>query len=445
VPLEFNLRALAGWVYQLPATALALGRMTVTKAALQGLQTEVDLTDSELYRKGFPHEIFATLRREKPVSWQAFPDGFAGNHDEGFWVLSRHDDIQAANRDSELFSALDGPTVSHQPEMSGTMLVSMDGRDHVRQRRLISAGFTPRMIGRLEEQVRGWAVSIVEHALELGTCDFVSDIAYPLPMHMIADIVGIPVEDREWLFALTTEFLQAAGQDRGRSAEEHLGTQVEMFEYAHRLGDQKRANPQDDVWTILSTVEVESDDGERASLSEIELDLFFLLLTVAGSETTRNALSTGLMALLEHPDQVEVLRKEPDAMRGAVEEILRWSSPVCYFARRATRDTEIRDVPIAAGEQISMWYPSANRDEAVFDDPFQFDIRRTPNPHVTFGGGGPHFCLGASLARREITTLLEELLARTTNIEITGPPAYSLLSIYNPIVLAVRELPVRLS
>jgi cytochrome P450 len=329
--------------------------------------------------------------------------------------------------------------------MSGAMLVSMDGREHVRQRRLISAGFTPRMIGRLEEQVRRWAVSTVEHALELGTCDFVSEVAYPLPMHMIADIVGIPVEDREWLFALTTKFLQGVGPERAMSPEEHLGIQVQMFEYAHRLGEQKRADPQDDVWTMLSTVEVESDDGERASLSEIELDLFFLLLTVAGSETTRNALSTGLMALLDNPSQLEVLRREPDAMRPAVEEILRWASPVCYFARRATRDTEIRGVPIAAGEQISLWYPSANRDEAVFDDPFQFNIRRAHNPHVAFGGGGPHFCLGASLARREIATLLEELLARATSIEIVGPPTYSLLSIDNPIVLAVRELPVRLS
>ncbi len=417
----------------------------MTKAAPQHLHADVDLTDARLYRNGFPHEVFADLRREKPVCWQPFPDGFPGSHDDGFWVLSRHEDVQAANRDADLFSALDGPTLSHQPEMSGAMLVSMDGRDHVRQRRLISAGFTPRMIGRLEEQVRQWAVSTVEHALELGTCDFVSEVAYPLPMHMIADIVGIPVEDREWLFALTTKFLQGAGPDGAMSPEEHRGAQIQMFEYAHQLGEQKRAEPQDDVWTVLSTVEVESEDGGRASLSEFELDMFFLLLTVAGSETTRNAISTGLMALLDHPDQLEVLRREPDAMRPAVEEILRWASPVCYFARRATRDTEIRGVPIAAGEQISLWYPSANRDETVFDDPFQFDIRRSHNPHVAFGGGGPHFCLGASLARREITTLLEELLARTTTIEIVGPPVYSLLSIDNPIVLAVRELPVSLS
>ena len=168
--------------------------MTDTVAEHEHL--EVDLTDTELYRHGFPHDVFTTLRREEPVRWQAFPDDFPGDHDEGFWVLSRHDDVQAASRDPELFSAYDGPTLSHQPLIRGTMLVSMDGRDHIRQRRLINAGFTPRMIRQLDEKTRGWAVSIIEKALELGTCNFVTDVAYQLPMHMIADIVGIPIEDR---------------------------------------------------------------------------------------------------------------------------------------------------------------------------------------------------------------------------------------------------------
>ncbi len=171
---------------------------------------DIDLTDGERYRHGFPHEIFTTLRREAPVWWQAVPDDFTENDDEGFWVLSKYDDIQAANRDTELFSALDGPSLSHNPEMSGTMLVSMDGSDHIRQRRIISAGFTPRMVGRLEEQARRWAVSIVEAALERDTCEFVNDVAYQLPMHMIADIVGIPIEDRAWLFSKTNDFLQSS-------------------------------------------------------------------------------------------------------------------------------------------------------------------------------------------------------------------------------------------
>ena len=405
---------------------------------------DLDLTDAERYRGGFPHETFTTLRREAPVWWQTAPDGYLGQ-DEGFWVLSKHEDVQAANRDSELFSALDGPSLSHNPEIAGNMMVAMDGQAHSRLRRLISAGFTPRMTGRLEEQARRWAVSIVDEAVERGACDFVADIAYRLPMHMIADIVGIPIEDREWLFQLTNDFLQAGDPQQALPPERQLATQVEMFQYAQKLGQRKRSDPQDDIWTILSTVEVETEDGERSALSETELDFFFLLLTVAGSETTRNAITAGLLALIDHPDQLEMLRQDPSLIRSAVEEILRWSSPVSYFARRATRDTSVRGVPIAKDQRVTLWYPSANRDEDAFDDPFRFDIQRTPNPHVAFGGGGAHFCLGANLARREIAILFEELLARTREIEVLAAPTYSALSIYNPILVAPKALPVRLA
>jgi cytochrome P450 len=311
----------------------------------------LDLTDAALYRHGFPHAVFTRLRREAPVWWHAAPAGFLGA-DDGFWVLSRYADVVAANCDTERFSAIDGPSLIDRPEMRGTMLVSMDGREHARQRRLISAGFTPRMLRRLEEQMRRWAVAIVERALERGAFDFVEDVAYQLPMHMIADIVGIPVEDRQWLFDLTTRFLQAGDPNAPLAREQQMAIQAEMFEYGRRLGQQKRAHPQDDVWTILSTVEGEGDDGRRAGLAEIELDLFFLLLTVAGSETTRNAIAIGLVALLDHPEQLETLRRDPRVLPTAVEEIVRWSSPVAYFARRATRDTEIRGVPIAAGQRI---------------------------------------------------------------------------------------------
>ena len=406
---------------------------------------DLDLTDAELYRNGFPHAVFTRLRHEAPVWWQAIPEAVTGCADEGFWVLSKYHDIQAANRDTELFSALDGPSLVHRPEMRGAMLVSMDGRAHTRQRKLVSAGFTPRMVGRLEEQMRRWAGSIVDAALARGTCDFVQDVAYQLPMHMIADIVGIPLEDRQWLFTLTNNFLTAGDPASGLSRQQQMAIQAEMFQYARTLGQQKRTQPQDDVWTILSTVHIETDDGERTALSEIELDLFFLLLTVAGSETTRNAISLGLLALLDHQDQLETLRNDPTVLDTAVEEIIRWSSPVSYFARRATRDTEIRGVPIAAGQRITLWYPSANRDDDVFDDPFRFDIHRVPNEHVAFGGGGAHFCLGANLARREIAILFEELLARTCRIEVLAPPTYSALSIHNPILVAPKELPVRLS
>ena len=404
--------------------------------------TGVDLTASALYAGGFPHDVFSTLRREAPVSWQAYPEGFPGRHDEGFWVLSKHEDIQAVSRNPELFVAFDGPQLSHQPEIAGTMLVSMDGADHVRQRRLISAGFTPRMVKQLEDRIRVWAESIVDRALELGEFDFVSQVAYKLPMHVIADIVGIPIEDRDWLFTMANEFLQS-GLPEELTGDEQLAAQVEMFSYALRLGEEKRANPQDDVWTILATVEVETDDGDRTTLSEIELDLFFLLLTVAGSETTRNAVSQGLVALLDHPDQLERLRRQPDAIALAMEEVLRWSSPVAYFARRAAQDTEIRGVPIAKGDRVTMWFPSGNRDEEAFDDPFRFDIARSPHPHVAFGGGGVHFCLGAHLARRELATLVEVLLERTRHIELAGTPTYRPLGIFNPILLFMQELPIR--
>jgi len=406
---------------------------------------DADLTDATLYSNGFPHRVFGALRHHEPVQWQAFPEGFRGDHDEGFWVLSKHEDVQTVSRNPELFSAFDGPQLAHQPAIAGLMLVSMDGSDHVRQRRLISTGFTPRMIKQLDHQIRQWAESIVDRALQHGECDFVSEIAYKLPMNVIADIIGIPEADRDWLFELTNDSLQADGPGSRASPEEKLGLQVQMFEYAQKLGREKRVNPQDDVWTMLSTVEVETEDGERTALSEIELDLFFVLLTIAGSETTRNALSQGLLALLDHPHQLEQLRREPGAIPLAVEEILRWSSPVSYFARRATRDTEIRGVPIAEGDRVTMWFPSANRDEDVFHDPSCFDIARSPNPHVAFGGGGVHFCLGANLARKELTTLLEVLFERTRKIELAGTPSYISLGIFNPILLFMRELPVRLA
>jgi len=406
---------------------------------------DIDLTPSELYRHGFPHEIFTFLRREAPVWWYPVSDDFWECEEKGFWVLSKYADIQAANRDTELFSALDGPALLHVPFMKGNMLVSMDGREHTRQRRIISAGFTPRMVGKLEEQARRWAESIVSDALERGRCEFVNDVAYQLPMQMIADIMGIPLADRAWLFQLTNEFLMASDPESPITPEQSAAKQLEMYQYGQELGRRKRAQPEDDIWTILSTAEVETENGERAALSEVELDLFFTLLTIAGSETTRNAITLGLIALLDHPDQLEDLRSGRADMKTAVEEILRYSSPIGYFRRRATRDTEIRGVPIAKDDFVTLWYGSGNRDEEIFDDPFRFDIRRTPNHHLAFGGGGPHFCLGANLARFEISILFQELLKRTREIEVEAPLRYSVIGIHNPILVAPKELPVRIA
>ena len=406
---------------------------------------DFDLTDTDLVRGGFPHELFTRVRRDTPVVWHPTRDDFIENDDRGFWILSKHEDVQQANRDTELFSASDGPALTHSPEITGNMLVAMDGKAHLQQRKIISSGFTPRMVGRLEEQARKWARMIIDQALEHEKCNFVHDIAYQLPMHMIADIVGIPVEDRAHLFDLTNVFLLAGSPDHAAALDRHMDVRVELLLYAQKLGQEKREHPQDDIWTILSTAEVETEDGEPAQLSQIELDMFFLLLTLAGSETTRNAISSGLLALLDHPDQLETLRRDPSAMPAAVEEILRWSSPVANFARRATRDTEIGGQKIAEGERVTLWYPSANRDEDVFDDPFRFDIARKPNHHVAFGGGGPHFCLGANLARREIAIFFEELLARVGEIEVVGEPVYTPLGLHNPILFAPTDIQVKLS
>lgn len=400
----------------------------------------IDLIDPALYQHGFPHDVFTRLRAEAPVCWQPFDDRVPDSREPGIWVVSRHADVEMVNRDAERFSALDGPSLAYVPEMRGTMLVSMDGSEHVRQRRLISAGFTPKMIGRLEEQCRAWAQRLVDAALEQGELDFVSEVAYKLPMHMIADIVGIPESDREWLFTTTNAFLRASDPKSPVTAEQARLHQIEMFEYAQGLSRSKRARPADDVWTTLSTVEV---DGE--GLGETELDFFFMLLTAAGSETTRNALSVGLPTLVDHPEQLERLRSDPSLFKTAVDEILRWSSPVSYFARRANVDVEIRGVPIRAGDRVTIWYASANRDEDVFDDPFSFDITRSPNPYVSFGGGGPHYCLGANLAKLEITILFDELLRRTREIEVVAPPVWQSFTILNPILLATEELRVRLS
>ena len=404
---------------------------------------DIDLSERELFRGGFPHDLFSSLRRDAPVWWHPAPAG-DDLGDEGFWVLSRYNDIQAANRDTELFSAFEGPALQGAPEMRGTMLVSMDGPPHTRLRKLISAGFTPRMISRLEDRARSWAVSIVETALARGTCEFVNDVAYQLPMHMIADILGIPVEDRQWLFSRTNDLLQSSDPECPITEDEARAIQLDMFRYGQELGEEKRKNPQDDVWTVLQRVELENDDGDRSGLSPIELDMFFLLLTVAGSETTRNAIALGLVALLENPDQLAALRRDGTRMRSATEEILRWSSPVAYFRRVATRDTEIRGVSIAAGDSLTLWYPSGNRDEEIFDAPFRFDIERSPNPQQAFGAGGPHFCLGANLARFEISILFEELLARTADIELLGEVTYNVQGIGNPIIVSAKEMPVRL-
>ncbi len=398
---------------------------------------ELDLTRSELYRNGFPHDIFTALREQAPVWRHPETPGFEQTCGEGFWVLSRYAEIRDVNRAADQFLSAKGPGLGY--EGSGLMLTDMDGQPHIRQRKLISSGFTPRMTRRLEDLAREWAVAIVEEALERETVEFVQDVAYRLPMHMIADILGIPKSDRDWLFKLTNDMLLCVDPEHPVPESEREGLATQIFAYGQKISAQKRKQPEDDVLSLLVTVE-----DDLGQLSPLELDAFFMLLTVAGSETTRNAISSGLQQLMKEPDQLEALRRDPGLQKSATEEIIRWTSPVAYFKRMVAEDTEISGVPISAGERVTLWYPSGNRDEAAFEDPFRFDIRRKPNEHVSFGGGGPHFCLGAHLARREISILFEELLKRTSDIELVGEPTFSVLGIGNPILMSLGTLPVRL-
>jgi cytochrome P450 len=397
---------------------------------------DIDLLDPSLYRNGVPHELYAELREVGPVLWHPLTHVPAYNGDIEFWAVIRHREVEHANRDWETFSVHDGTTiVPFPPAQRGVMFVTKDPPEYNRIRRLISAGFTPRMVGRLEEQISDRTERILDDAAARCELDFVTEIAYQLPMHVIADIVGIPEDDRPVVFQLTDFLLRATDPFQEISLQERRKAEVELFSYAHELSAAKRMSPTDDVWSILA-------GGE---LDEFELDLFFMALTFGGSETTRNALAQGLMALLDNPDQLAQLRQDPSLLPTAIEEVLRWSSPVICFGRTVTRDVELGGQQLRAGDRVGLFYPSANRDREVFADPVRFDIRRSPNPHLAFGGGGPHFCLGASLARTELQVMIGALLRRFEVIEITGEATWMSAGPAAAVGVAVQSLPVRLA
>ncbi len=407
------------------------------------VELDLDLTDAELYRSGFPHTVFDDLRARGPVLGHAPMAPDERSHPTPFWVVTRHAEVQQANRDWATFSAIDGPGIEPSPsERRGHTIVTTDPTPHTRMRRLISAGFTPRMIGRLGDLVDRRVADVLDRAADSGSVDFVRDIAYPVPMHLIADIMGIPEPDRPWVFERTDTLLRSGDPASGLTPEDRQQAQLELFGYATELGETKRRHPADDVWSLLASAEIVEDDGSITTLRTYELDMFFLILSLAGSETTRNALSQGVMALIVHPDQMALLRSEPALIDSAVEEILRWSSPVALFGRTATCDTELGGRAISEGDRVTLWYPSANRDERVFADPHRFDITRTPNPHVAFGGGGPHFCLGSNLARREIRTVFDQVLARFDHLDLAGEPEWMVAGPDQSVAVSVDRLPV---
>jgi cytochrome P450 len=406
----------------------------------------LDLTDPALYHDGFPHELFTELRRAGAVHHHRAVVVPPLQTELDFWSVVGHEAIERANRDWQTFSARDGSGLAPSaPELRGHMLVSTDAPDHTRLRRLISAGFTPRMISELETRIASRTDRILDAVAERGECEFVNDVAYQLPMHVIADIVGIPESDRPWVFSRAEILLKGLDPTSGLGLDDRRAAEVEIFGYAQELSRTKRAHPEDDVWTKLTVAEIVGDDGEPTALAEIELDMFFVILTLAGSETTRNAISQGLMALLAHPDQLHDLQADPGLTASATDEMIRWASPVLFFGRTASTDTELAGASIRAGDRVVMWYPSGNRDDATFTDPFRFDIRRTPNPHVSFGGGGPHYCLGANLAKKEVQVMTRALLDRFERIELTDDPVWSGAGPAHNVGVSVDRLPARVT
>jgi len=402
--------------------------------------SQINLLNRDRFVEDIPHEWFSWLREHAPVYFHPEPDG------PGFWVITKHADVVTCNRDAGTFSSdqtrggvvlleerTTPPTEAEQA--GGRLMLEMDPPDHTRYRRLVNRGFTPRMIGQMESHIRELTTGILDRVIPQGQLDFVVDVAAELPLEVIAELIGVPREDRHKIFEWSNNMIGSDDPEYRVSAEEVFQAQVEMFVYAQQLAEKRRQEAGDDIITALLSAEV---DGE--SLSDMDFNLFFLLLSVAGNETTRNAISHGMNAFLENPDQYALLASDPERyLASATEEILRWASPVMYFRRNATQDFELRGEMIKAGDKISMWYVSANRDEEVFEDPFRFDITRDPNLHIAFGGGGPHFCLGAQLARMEIHVLFEELVQRVPRIESLGAPD----RLRSNFIGGIKHLPVR--
>ena len=391
----------------------------------------VDLADPDTYLSGMPFDAFRELRQRCPVAWHPYKDG------PGFLALTGYDEVLAVSRDSATWSSqtagvfFDVPSPADEFQLS-LMMLTMDPPRHTKLRALVSKGFTPRRVARLGDHVADMARAIVDDVAERGECDFVTDVAGALPSYVIAELLGIPLEDGRRLYQLTE--IMNSGSVGDAVQTQAIDAQLQMFAYGTELAARKRSDPADDIATALLNAEV---DGER--LTDLEFNMFFLLLINAGGDTTRNLVAAGILALMDHPDQQARLVADPSLLPTAIEEMLRWTSPVTVFVRTATTDTELRDIPVKAGDRAAMFYPSANRDENHFDDPDRFDVGRAPNAHLAFGGGGTHFCLGANLARVEASAIIPEVLARLKDLELAGPVERVRSNLMN----GIHSMPVR--
>jgi len=392
----------------------------------------VDLSDSRSYVAGVPHQYLAWLRKNDPVHWQEEPTG------PGFWAVTKYDDCVTVNRDFERFSSQRKGTMpfeltDDEIAQQSLMMLNMDPPLHTRYRRLVNKGFTPRMVRDLEESIHRTADRIIDSVCEKGEADFVTDISAELPLQVIAELLGVPHDDRHNMFNWSNRMVGSEDPEYGLTAEDALMAAMELYGYASELFGKKRIDPHGDLMSALTQVEVE---GER--LSDMELELFFLLLTVAGNETTRNLMSGALHAFFQFPDQWQRLLADRSLVPSAAEEMLRFVTPVMNFRRTATCDLELRGTEVKEGDKIVFFHTSANRDEDLFSEGDRFDVGRDPNPHIAFGGGGPHFCLGANLARIEIRVMFEHLLDRLPDIHQNG----DVQRLQSQFINGVKHLPV---
>ncbi|MFP5469420.1 MAG: cytochrome P450 [Alphaproteobacteria bacterium] len=395
----------------------------------------VDLSHGATFAHGFPHEFFKKLRDEQPIYWHEPTQYSPGG--EGFWVVSRYEDCVRVMRDPATFSSdkvpprKGGGTSLFDEPYAGLAMNTADDPQHKRLRGLVSQGFTPRAITDMEADLRRRAKLILEKIPNPEKCEFMSEVARELPLQAICTILGVPEEDRVQLSDWIDHGLMV--QSEGVISREYL---LLIQDYGKNLIERKREKPANDILSAI--IHARTDDPSEALLTPLELVNFFLLLFPAGAETTRSAIGGAMLAFIENPDQLAKLRAHPELMPNAVEEIVRWTTPSIYKRRTATCDTEIAGGKVKAGEKLSYWEMSANRDERMFKDPFRFDITRDPNPHVGFGTG-IHICLGIALARMEIKIMFEELLARFNSFELLAPPLW----MPNNRLHGVRELMLR--
>ena len=379
-----------------------------------------DFTDPELYVQRIPAAEFAELRRIAPVWWNQQPRGASGFDDEGYWVITRHADVLAVSRDSEIYSSEKksalirhgNPVTEEALAMHRLILLNLDPPTHTKLRGIVSRGFTPRAIANLRDALAGRAARIVRDAVEHGTGDFVTDVACELPLQAIAELLGIPQEDRRKIFDWSNQMI---GYDDPEYEGDPTAAAAELVGYSMVMAEDRKQCPRDDIVTKLVSAKVDGD-----TLSSDEFGFFMILLAVAGNETTRNAISHGMLAFLDHPEQWDLYREQrPET---AVDEIVRWATPVTVFQRTALADTTLGGQQIKAGQRLGLFYRSANFDEEVFEEPGRFDIGRNPNPHLGYGGLGTHYCLGASLAKLEIELIFTAIADAMPDIAKAGDP-----------------------